>query len=68
MVNRLILNEELEKDSPLACKKCYHILVRKPNLKECWRELSAGKSKNKNLTLYQLVGPGRRSVRRSVEW
>ncbi len=34
MVTRLILNEELEKDSRLACKKCYHILVRKPNY-EC---------------------------------
>ena len=28
----VILNEELEINSLLACKKCYHILVRKPNI------------------------------------
>ena len=30
----LIFDEKLEKDSLTACKKCYHILVRKPTFKQ----------------------------------
>ena len=30
MVTGLIFNEELEKNTLMASKKCYHILVRKP--------------------------------------
>ena len=55
MVTRLILNEELEKDSRLACKKCYHILVRKPIIREAQVRLSMFKVEKKVKRTHLLV-------------
>ena len=36
LLRRLILDEEFEKNSLMACKNCYHILMRKPIFRPLW--------------------------------
>ena len=47
----LDFDEKLEKDSLMVCKKCYHILVRKPNYSPRRNVFRRGQKKTKTVAI-----------------